>query len=106
MEKGSSMLTAGKKNSSETMQTSPPYKKQSNYCLPKDRVYLESCSTYIYFFKPDLLEDIFQVSTMLLGHTNTGTSKTNSVGNFGNLEAWLDTNGNDNIFGIPALKKA
>ena len=43
---------------------------------------------------------------MLLGHTNAGTSKTNWVGNFGDLEAWLETNSIDNIFGIPALKKA
>ena len=42
---------------------------------------------------------------MLLGHTNAGTSKTNWVGNFGDLEDWLDTNGIANIFGIPALKK-
>ena len=28
------------------------------------------------------------------------------MGNFGDLEAWLDTNGISNIFGIPALKKA
>ena len=43
---------------------------------------------------------------MLLGHTNAGTSNTNWVGNFGDLEACLDTNRVSNIFGIPALKKA
>ena len=43
---------------------------------------------------------------MILGHTNAGTSKTNWVVNFGDLEAWLDTNGIANIFGIPDLKKA
>ena len=67
---------------------------------------MDSCSTYIYFFNPDLLENIRQVSNMLLGHTNAGTSKTNWVGNFGDLEAWLENNGIANIFGIPALKKA
>ena len=41
---------------------------------------------------------------MLLGNTNAGTSKTNWVGNFGYLEAWLDTNGIFNIFGFPSLK--
>ena len=43
---------------------------------------------------------------MLLGHTNAGTPKKNWVGNFGDLEDWLDTNGIANIFGIPSLKKA
>ena len=41
-----------------------------------------------------------------MGHTNAGTSKTNWVVNFGDLEAWLETNGISNIFGISALKKA
>ena len=105
VENGFSMLAAGKKKSSETMQTYPPNKKKSDYCLPKDCRYLDSCSTYISFFNPDLLEDIRQVSTMLLGHTNAGTSNTNWVGNFGDLETWLDTNVIANIFGISALKK-
>ena len=43
---------------------------------------------------------------MLLGHTNTVTSKNNWVGNFGDLKAWLDTNSIANIFCIPALKKS
>ena len=43
---------------------------------------------------------------MLLGHTIAGTPKTNWVVNFGDLEAWLETNGIANIFGIPDLKKA
>ena len=106
VENGFSMLAAGKKKASETMQTSLPNKKKSDYCLPKDRIYLDICSTYISFFNSDLLEDIRQVSNMILGHTNVGTSKTNWVGNFGGLEAWLDTNGIANIFGIPALKKS
>ena len=42
---------------------------------------------------------------MILGHTNAGTSKTNCVGKFGGLEAWLETNGIANIFGIPAVNK-
>ena len=46
------------------------------------------------------------MSTILLGRTNADTSKTNWVGNFGYLEAWLDTNGIANIFGIPDLNKA
>ena len=41
---------------------------------------------------------------MLLGNTNAGTSKTNWVGNYGGVEAWLDISGIDNIFIIPALK--
>ena len=53
-----------------------------------------------------MLEDIRQVSTILLGHTYAGKSKTNWVGNFGDLKAWLYTNGIANIFCIPALKKA
>ena len=53
MENGYSILAAGKKKASDTMQTSPPNKKQSDYCLPKDRIYLDRCSTYIYFFIPD-----------------------------------------------------
>ena len=52
-----------------------------------------------------MLEDICQGITILLGHKNAGTSKTNWVGNFGDLEDWLDTNGIANFFGIPALKK-
>ena len=43
---------------------------------------------------------------MILGHANASTSKTNWVGSFQDLEAWLDTNGIVNIFGIPALKKS
>ena len=43
---------------------------------------------------------------MLLGHTDAGTSNTNWVGSFGDLEAWFDTNSIANIFGIRSLKKA
>ena len=53
VENGFSVLAAGNKKTYETMQTSPPEKRQSDYCLPKDRIYLDRCSTYIYFFIPD-----------------------------------------------------
>ena len=106
MENGFSILAAGKKKASETIQKFLSNKKKSEYCLPNDLIYLDSCSTYISFSNPDFLGDIRQVSTMLLGNTNAGTSKNNWVGNFGDLEACLDTNGIANIFGIPDLKKA
>ena len=83
-----------------------PTREKSEFCLPKAHIYLESCSTYISFFNPDLLEDICQVNTMILGHANEITSKINWVGSFWDLEAWLDTNGISNVFGIPDLKKA
>ena len=38
VENGVSMLAAGKKKGSKAMQTSPPDKKQSDYCLPKYRI--------------------------------------------------------------------
>ena len=45
------------------------------------------------------MEDICHIDTMLLGHTNTRTSKNNWVGNYVGVEAWID------IRGIPDLKK-
>ena len=71
----------------------------------KNRIYLDSCSTYIYFFNEELLEDIRNIDTMILCHTNAGTSNTNWVGNYGGVEAWLGVSGIANIFIIPALKK-
>ena len=68
-------------------QTSVPNKESKTNCLPKNRIYLESCYTYIYFFNDELLEDILQIDTMLLGHTNTGTFKKNWLENYGVVEA-------------------
>ena len=45
VENGFSMLAARKKKASETMKKYPTNKKKSDYCLPKYRIYLESCST-------------------------------------------------------------
>ena len=42
---------------------------------------------------------------MLSGQTNSGTSKTNWVENYGGVESWLDVSGVANIFSIPSLKK-
>ena len=50
------------------------------------------------------MEEICQIDTMLLGHTNTGTSKTNWVGNYVGVESWISVSGISNIFSIPSLK--
>ena len=42
---------------------------------------------------------------MILGQTNTGTSKTYWVGNHGSVEAWLNVSGITNIFIIIYIKK-
>ena len=82
-----------------------PNNKSKTIFLPKNRIYLDRCSTYISFFNEELLEDICQIDMMLLGHKNSGTSKTNWVGNYGDVEAWFNISGIANIFSIPALKK-
>ena len=103
---GLSMLVSVKKVSGgEKLQTSLPNNKYKANCLPKNHIYLDSCSTYISFFNEDLLEDIRQIYKILLGHTNEGTSKTNWVGNYGGFEACICVSGISNIFSILALKK-
>ena len=72
------MLVAGKKAlGDEISKTSLPNKKSQTNFLPKNRIYLDSFSTYISFYNKELLEDIRQIDKMLLDHTNAGTSKTN-----------------------------
>ena len=73
--------------------------------LHPDRMYLDSCSTYISFFNKKLLKNIKETSTCLYGHTNAGISKTNKVGYYGDIECWLDESGIANIFSIPVLKR-
>ena len=93
-EDGLSMLVAGKNSlGEERSQTPLPNKKSKPNCLPKNRIYLDSCSTYISFFNEGFLEDICQVDTILLVHANAGTSKTNWVGNYCGVEAWIDIRG-------------
>ena len=100
------MLVSIKKElGDERSQMSIPNKKSKNKFLPKNRIYLNSCSTYISLFNDELLEDIHQIETMILGQTNTGTSKTYWVGNHGSVEAWLNVSGIANIFSIHAFKK-
>ena len=100
------MLVSDKKSlGDKRSQTSLTNKKSKTGCLPKNRIYLNSFSTYISFFNDELLEDICQIDTMLLGYTNTGNSRTNWVGNYVGVEAWLDVSGIANIFSIPALKR-
>ena len=86
-------------------QTSLPEKKSKTNCLPKNRIYLKRCSTYISFFNEEFLEDIRQIYKMLLGHTNAGTYNNNLVGNCGSVEEWLDVSGITNIFSITDIKK-
>ena len=105
VEAGFSMLVAGKKSlGGEKAQNYLPNNKSKTNYLPKNRIYLDSCYKYISFFNEWLLEDIRQIDTMLLGYTNAGTSKTNCVGNYGGVEAWLYISGIANIFSMPALK--
>ena len=70
-EAGFSMIVAGKKSFGDKIsQTSLPNKRSKTNCLLKNRIYFDRCSTYISFFSEELLEDIRQIDTMLLGHTN------------------------------------
>ena len=100
-----SMLVAGKKAFVDWIsQTSLANKKSKTNCIPKNRIYLDSCSTYISLLNEELLEEIDQIDTIVLGHTNTGTSKTNWVGKYGVVEAWLVVSSIYNIFSLTALK--
>ena len=51
------------------------------------------------------MEDICHVETIIFGHTNTGTSKTNWVGKYGGVESWLGVSCISNIFSVPSFKK-
>ena len=51
------------------------------------------------------MEDIRHIDTIILGHTNAGTSKTNWMGNYDGVEAWLNVSGITNIFIIIYIKK-
>ena len=102
VEAGLSMLVSGKKAlGGDKSQNSLPNKKFKARCLPKNRIYLDSCYTYISLSNEELLEDIRHINTVLLGHTNAGNSKTNWVSNYGGVESWINVSGISNIFSIP-----
>ena len=78
VEAGLSMLVAGKNTLGvDKSQTYLPNKKYKVNCLPKNRIYLDSCYIYISFVNEELFEAIRKIDTMLLVHTNARTYKTN-----------------------------
>ena len=70
VEAGLSMLVSGKKSlGGDKSQNSLPNNKSKARCLPKNRIYLDSCYTYISLSNEELLEDIRHIEMMLLGNT-------------------------------------
>ena len=100
------MIVAGKKAlGGEKLQTSLPNNIPNANYLPNNQIYIDSCFTYISLLKHELLEDIYHIDTMILCHTNAGTSKTNWVGKYDGVEARIDVSGIANIFSMPSIMK-
>ena len=55
-------------------------------------------------FNKELLDNVIQVNTFVYRNYNVSVSKTNWMGNYGDIYSWLDRDGIANIISVPSLK--
>ena len=73
--------------------------------LDPDRAYLNNCATFNQTTNPDILTNIFESPDTLFAYCNSVTTATNTKGNLGSLECWLNKNGIANLLSVPELTK-
>ena len=66
------------------------------------RVYFDSVASCCAFFNADLLEDIKEGRTTMVGSCNVGTTRTSKKGMFGPMSVWYNPSG-ANLLSIPVL---
>ncbi|KAL7470808.1 hypothetical protein ACHAXS_011072 [Conticribra weissflogii] len=73
--------------------------------LNKNHVYLDTCSTFHQLVNKDLVSNMHESQTGLVGHCNAGTTTTTTKGKFGSLDVWVNDKGIANILSFDKLEQ-